>query len=206
MSTNLDIYKGVKTVFNKRISIAAWTDTYRPDAPLGEDGQSNLISRSDFKVLSRCKQSTEEVSTENDPEDAFDEKTLTRVRTENAMVTTRVTTYDMERQTILYLAIYNGVKDPMSDETIAAISSGKAVPFNSTNNPKVPVAMKEETFDDNKNLLFTKYSYGYVVATGTQTADGKISRPQIRYEIEASEHTQMIYAEHMLGLSQGDVA
>lgn len=205
MASNIDIYKGIKTVFNKRISIAPWTSEYKPDAPLSEDGQSNLIARADYQVLSRCKQSTDNVNTENDPEDAFDEKTLTRVRTENTMVTTRVSTFDMERQTALYIAIYNGVKDPMSQETIDAIASGKGVPFNSTNNPKVPVAMKEETFNDKKDLLFTKYSYGYIVATGQQTSDGKISRPQIQYEIEPSEHTQIVYAPAFLEAATADI-
>lgn len=192
----IDIYKGIKTVFNKRIWIAAWNDEYNPDTPLGEDGASPLLTREDFKLLSRCKQSNEEVATESDPEDAFDEKTLSRVRNENLMVTTRTTTYDMERTSVLYLNIYNGIKDPMSDETLAAIESGKPVQFMATNNPKVKVAMKEETFDDNKNLLFTKYSFGYLVATGTQTSDGKIVRPQIQYEIEASVHTQIVYSSY----------
>lgn len=198
MATGIDIFKGIKTVFNRRISIAPWTDEYNPNSPLSEDGQSNLIERTDYRILSRCKQATEDVATENDPEDAFDENTLTRVKTENTMVSTRTTTFDMERQTALYIGIYNGVNNPMSQETIDAIASGKGVPFNATNNPKVPVAMKDETFDDKKNLLFTKYSYGYVVATGSQTSDGKISRPQIQYELEPSVHTQMVYSPYFL--------
>lgn len=200
MVSEIDIYKGVKTVFNRRISIAPWTDTYKPDAELDVDGQSNLIAREDFKVLARCKQATDDVATEDDPEDAFDEKTLTRVKTQNTMVSTRTSTFDMERQTLLYLAIYSGVKDPMSEETLALIASGKGVPTNATNNPKVPVAFKDETYDDKQNLLFTQYSYGYLVATGSRTSDGKISRPQIQYEMESSKHTQTVYSEYFLSL------
>lgn len=201
MATNYSIYKGIKTVFNKVISVAPWgtTDsTLDPTAPLGEDGQSNLVTFDDWKTLSRCKQASEDVATESDPEDAFDELTHTRVKNENLMVSTRSVTYDMERQTILYTAIYNGIADPMSSSTLEAISSGKGVKINETNNPKVKVAMKEETYNDTNKLLFTKYSYGYLIATGTQTADGKISRPQIKFELEPSPHNQLVYAAGFL--------
>lgn len=201
MATNYNIYKGIKTVFNKVISIAPWgtpESTLDPTAPLSDDEQSNLVTFDGWKTLSRCKQASEDVATETDPEDAFDEVTHTRVKNENLMVSTRSVTYDMERQTILYTAIYNGIKDPMSEATLTAIASGKGVKINATNNPKVQVAMKEETYNDADRLLFTKYSYGYLIATGTQTADGKISRPQIKFELEPSNHNQIVYADGFL--------
>ena len=199
MSTDIDIYNPIKTPVNIALYVAPRTEVFYPS---NADVTGSLMARSeeDWKNLAMCKQATTEVQTENDQEDAFDAIAKKRVRAENPMVTSRRTTYDMERQTVLYSAIFNGIKDPMSDATLEALASGKGVQLGSTNDPKVPVCMKEIAYDDKQNTLWTKYIYGYLINTGNQTYDGKISRPQLQFEEESSVHNVILYSNFYLGI------
>ena len=199
----IDIFKPIKTPVNIAIYVAERTETY---APTNEEDSGSLIDRpeEDWKNLAMCKQATTDVSTENDEEDAFDAISKKRVRNENPMVTSRRMTYDMERQTPLYFALFNGVKNPMSAETLAALESGKGVQFGSTNDPKVPVCFKEVAYDDKQNELWSKYLYGNLINTGSQTYDGKISRPQLQFEEESSPHNKIVPSAFFLGTATGN--
>ena len=199
----IDIFRPIKTPINIALYVAPRTSVYDP---VSTADTASLLARpeEDWKNLAMCKQATTQVSTENDQEDAFDANAKKRVRNENPMVTTRLTSYDMERQTVLYSAIFNGIKDPMSDETLAALASGEGVQLGSTNDPKVAVCMKEMAYDDKQNLLWTKYLYGYLINTGNQTYDGKISRPQLQFEEESSVHNKIVYSNFYLGIEAGN--
>ena len=194
----IDIYRPIKTPVNIGIDVAPRTDVYDP---YNAEETGSLIARSaeDWKNLAMCKQATTEVATENDPEDAFDAVALKRVKVENPMVTTRTTTYDMERQTVLYSAIFNGVKDPMSEETLTALASGEGVQIGGTTDPKVAVCLRERAYDDKQHLLWTRYMYGYLINAGSQTYDGKLSRPQLQVEEESSIHNKIVYSPFYLG-------
>lgn len=194
----IDIFRPIKTVYNVALYGAEWTDTYRPD---NEDVTGDLSTRpaEDWHNFARCKTATTDVQTEEDPEDSYDATSLRRIRVPNTKVTTRRDTYEMERQTPLYSLMYNGVKNPFSSETLEALSSGKLLQIGGTNNPRVPICLKEETYDDEQNLLFTRYKYGYILTTGQQIADGKISRPTLTFEEEASKHSGIIYSDFYLG-------
>lgn len=200
----VDLYHPIKTPVNIGLYVAPRTDVF---TPTNSEESGSLIARpaEDWKNLAMCKQSTSEVSTENDQEDAFDAIALKRVRNDNPMVTTRRSTYDMERQTPLYFAIYNGVKDPMSDETLTALASGTGVQMGATNDPKVAICLMEKAYDDKQNLLWTRYAYGYLINAGSQTYDGKISRPQIQFEEEASPHNMIVPSSFFLGVETGTV-
>lgn len=199
----IDIYRPIKTPVNIALYVAPRTDVFSPN---NESEEARLSTRleSEWKNLAMCKQATTEVQTENDQEDAFDAIAKKRVRAENPMVTSRRTTYDMERQTVLYSAIFNGIKDPMSDATLTALASGEGVQLGSTNDPKIPVCLKEIAYDDKQNLLWEKYLYGYLINTGNQTYDGKISRPQLQFEEESSVHNVIVYSNFYLGIEAGN--
>jgi hypothetical protein len=199
----IDIYKPIKTPVNIALFVAPRTEAYDP-FNAEETGSLTARPEDDWKNLAMCKQATTEVQTENDQEDAFDAIAKKRVRAENPMVTSRRTTYDMERQTVLYSSIFNGIKDPMSDATLTALASGEGVQLGSTNDPKVPVCMKEIAYDDKQNMLWTKYLYGYLINTGNQTYDGKISRPQLQFEEESSIHNKIVYSNFYLGIEAGN--
>ena len=199
----IDIYRPIKTPVNIALYVAPRTEVYKPES-LEETASLEERPEEDWKNLAMCKQATTEVSTENDQEDAFDANAKKRVRNENPMVTSRRTTYDMERQTVLYAALFNGIKDPMSDETLAALASGKGVQLGSTNDPKVALCMKEMAYDDKQNLLWTKYNYGYLINAGNQTYDGKISRPQLQFEEESSKHNTIVFSAFYLGTETGN--
>lgn len=199
----IDMYKGIKTVFNIALYGAPWTGTYTPE---NTDPSAALESRpeSDWKNFARCRQATTDVQTEEDQEDSFDASAKRRIRVPNTKTTTRGQTYEMERQTIAYIAMFNGVKDPFSEETQTAIASGKGLQIASTTNPRVKMCLKEETYDDEQNLLFTRYQYGYMLTTGQQVSDGKISRPTLQFEEEASIHNTIVFSEYMKGLATPD--
>jgi hypothetical protein len=199
----IDIYRPIKTPVNIALYVAPRSEVYKPES-LEETASLEARPDEDWKNLAMCKQATTEVSTENDQEDAFDANAKKRVRNENPMVTSRRTTYDMERQTVLYAAIFNGIKNPMSEETLTALASGKGVQLGSTNDPKVALCMKEMAYDDKQNLLWTKYSYGYLINAGNQTYDGKISRPQLQFEEESSQHNTIVFSPFYLGTETGN--
>ena len=199
----IDIYRPIKTPVNIALYVAPRSEVYKPES-LEETASLEARPEDDWKNLAMCKQATTEVSTENDQEDAFDANAKKRVRNENPMVTSRRTTYDMERQTVLYAAIFNGIKNPMSEETLTALASGKGVQLGSTNDPKVALCMKEMAYDDKQNLLWTKYSYGYLINAGNQTYDGKISRPQLQFEEESSQHNTIVFSAFYLGTETGN--
>lgn len=196
----IDMYKGIKTVFNIALYGAPWTDTYYPE---NTSTEAALESRpeSDWKNFARCRQATTDVQTEDDQEDSFDAPSKRRVRAQNTKTTTRGQTYEMERQTLAYIAMFNGVKDPFSDETQTAIVSGQGLQIAGTNNPRVKMCLKEETYDDEQNLLFTRYQYGYMLSTGQQVSDGKLSRPTLQFEEEASVHNTLVFSEYMKSIA-----
>lgn len=196
----IDPYKAIKTVYNVALYGAEWTDTFKPD---NDDETGDLSTRpaEDWHNFARCKQATTDVQTEEDQEDSYDARAKKRVRIPNTKVTTRGQSYEMERQTLLYSLMFNGVKNPFSAETLQAVQEGKVLQLGGTSNPRVPICLKEETYDDEQNLLFTRYQYGYIITTGQQVSDGKISRPTITFEEEPSKHNGIVYSDYMMSLA-----
>ena len=194
----IDLYRPIKTVYNIALYGAPWTEVYNPE---NTEASGNLADRpeEDWNHFARCKSGTADVKTAEDPEDSFDGNAKRRIIVPNTKVTTRGQSYEMERQTLLYSLMFNGVAEPFSEATIAAIESGKGVQIGSTNNPRVQICLKEETYDDEQHLLFTRYQYGYLISTGQQTSDGKLSRPTLMFEEEASSNSAIVYAPYFLG-------
>lgn len=199
----VDLHKPIKTVFNIALYGAMWTDTYYPENTAPSAALENR-PETDWKNFARCRQSTTDVQTEEDQEDSFDAKAKRRVRVPNTKTTVRGQSYEMERQTLAYIAMYNGVKNPFSEETQAAIESGKGLQIAGTTNPRVKMCLKEETYDDEQNLLFTRYQYGYMLTTGQQVSNGKLSRPTLQFEEEASMYNTLVFSEYMKGLATPD--
>lgn len=195
----IDLYKAIKTVYNVALYGAEWTDTYKPD---NADLTGDLSTRADedWHNFARCKQATTDVQTEEDQEDSYDAVAKKRMRVPNTKVTTRGQSYEMERQTLLYTLMFNGVKNPFSAETIEAVSNGKVMQLGGTSNPRVPICLKEETYDDEQNLLFTRFQYGYIITTGQQVSDGKISRPTLTFEEEPSPHNGILFSDYYKSL------
>ena len=199
--SEVDIFRPIKTPFNIALYGAPWTEVYNPD---NLESSADLILRdeADWQNFARCRSGTTDVQTEDDQEDSYDANAKKRIRTPNTKVTTRGQSYEMERQTVLYTAMFNGVKDPLSPETVAAIASGQGVQIGGTTNPRIKICLKEETYDDEQNLLFTRYQYGYLISTGQQVSDGKISRPTLTFEEEASKYNTIVFAPFYLGTSE----
>ena len=194
----IDLYRPIKTVYNIALYGAPWTEVYTPENT-ESSGKLDARPEEDWHHFARCKSATTDTQTEEDQEDAFDGNAKRRIRVPNTKVTTRGQSYEMERQTLLYSLMFNGVAEPFSEATMTALESGQGLQIGSTNNPRVQICLKEETYDDEQHLLFTRYQYGYLISTGQQTSDGKLSRPTLTFEEEASINSAIVYAPYFLG-------
>lgn len=188
--SKLNAFLPRKIVGNMAIYLIPQTAIFSPDNA-DETASLKSVSEEEWQNVARCRTATYEVATENDEEDSFDAVTKTRVKMENASISARKWTFELERYTVAYDAMYQGVKDPLSPETQELLSAGGSVPIYASNNPYIPVGMKLEMYDGEQNLLKTMYTYGNVRCDGNQTFDGKIIRPTLTLEVETSPHNVM---------------
>lgn len=185
--SQLNAFLPRKIVGNMAIYLIPQSAVYTPDSA-DETAALTSVPEEEWQNVARCRTATYEVSTENDEEDSFDAVTKTRVKQENASVSQRRWTFELERYTVAYDAMYQGVANPLSPETQELLSAGGEVPIYASNNPYIPVGMKLEMYDGEQHLLKTMYMYGNVRCDGNQTFDGKILRPTLTMEVEASPH------------------
>ena len=197
------MFRGIKTPVNIRLDVSPREESESDVSDLPE-GQLEAADETRWHNLAMCRQATTEVATENDEEDAFDAIAKKRVRNENPQVTTRRTTYDMERQTVLYVALYNGIKEPFSETTLSLLKTGGAVQMGGTSDPKMPLAFREVAYDDKQHILWRKYFYGVLINAGSQTYDGKISRPQLQVEEESSQANVIKFSTYYVTGVPGD--
>lgn len=198
--SNLDVYLPRKISANMALHITPQTETLYPGNTLG--GDLTELQDTEWHNLARCKTAQFEQETDTDQEDAFDWETKTRVRQDNASVIGRRWTFDLERYTVLFDAMYQGVRDPFSAETQTALSAGGKASIYATNDPYLPVAMKLEYYDKNGSLLKTQYMYGNLMCNGSQAFDGKILRPQVVFEVEASVHNVLVNEVALTGQTE----
>ena len=203
-TTEIDfMFRAIKTPVNIRLDVSPRTEDESNISSVPE-GQLEGGDKSRWHNLAMCRQATTEVATENDEEEGYDAIAKKRIRNENPQVTTRRTTYDMERQTVLYAALYNGIKEPFSDTTLSYLQSGTAVPMGGTSDPKMPLAFREVAYDDKQHILWRKYFYGVLINAGSQTYDGKISRPQLQVEEESSPANVIKFSTYYVTGVPGD--
>lgn len=185
--SQLNAFLPRKIVGNMGIWLIPQSAVYSPDST-DETAALTSVPDEEWQNVARCRTATYEVATENDEEDSYDAITKTRVKQENASVTARKWTFELERYTVAFDAMYQGVKDPLAPETQELLSAGGSVPIYASNNPYLPVGLKLAMYDGEQNLLKTMYMYGNVRCDGNQQFDGKIIRPTLTFEVEASPH------------------
>ena len=188
--TELKAFLPRKIVGNMAIYLIPQTPVFSPDNA-DETASLKTVAEEEWQNIARCKTATYEVATQNDEEDSFDAATKTRIRMENASVTARKWTFELERYTVAFDAMYQGVKNPLSPETLEQLGAGGEVQIYASNNPYLPVALKLVMYDGEGNELKTMFMYGNVRCDGNQTFDGKIIRPTLTFEVEASPHNTM---------------
>lgn len=194
----IDAFLPQKIVGNMAIYVVAQSETLNPK---NEDATADLSSIPDgeWKNLAACKQATFKPDTEDDAEDHFDAVTKTRVKASNTQITGRSWTFQLERYAPVFEAMYQGVKNPLSDATLEAMGSGQPVEIYATNTPYLPVGMKLCMYDGNGSLLKTQYMYGDLRCDGDQTFEGKILRPQAVFEVAASAHNKAVFESALVG-------
>lgn len=196
--SQLDAFLPRKIVGNMGIWVIPQSEEYSPSS---EAGDLTVVSDTEWQNVARCRVATYEVTTENDEEDSFDAKTKTRVKMENAQVSARRWQLELERYTVAFDAMYQGVANPLSPETQEKLSAGAEVPvpIYASNNPYIPVGVKICMYDGEQNLLKTMYFYANARCDGNQQFDGKIIRPTLVLEVETSTHNCMTLSAAFTG-------
>lgn len=133
--------------------------------------------------------------TEDDPENHFDDLTLTRVQRQNTTVTGRTYALSLESTNARIEAMIAGVPNPLTTD----LSNGVEVPLFTNNDPYIDAGFRLRVYDKRKGLIQTAYFYGSIRADGEKQYNGKIQRPQLTLEVAASVHNKTIFTEVVAG-------
>lgn len=133
--------------------------------------------------------------TEDDPENHFDDLTLTRVQRQNTAVVGRSYALQLERTNAVIEAMIAGVKNPLN----ADLTAGVEVDVFANNDPYIDAGFKLSVYDKRKGLLQTFYFYGAVRADGEKVYNGKLQRPQLTIEVMSSVHNKLVLTEAVTG-------
>lgn len=178
-------FKPVKVAGSLAIWLVPQSDTLNPESA-EETADLSTVEDAEWRNIANCKSTTYTQETEDDEEDNFDAVTKTRIRKSNTTITGRTYEFELERYSLFFEALMNGVKDPLSEATATALGAGQKVQIFASNEPNVPVGVKLEMYDKSGNLQWTKYFYADVKADGEMTFDGKILRPKLTAEVTSS--------------------
>lgn len=133
--------------------------------------------------------------TEDDPENHFDDLTLTRVQRQNTTVTGRTYALSLESTNARIEAMIAGVPNPLTTD----LSKGVEVPLFANNDPYIDAGFRLRVYDKRKGLIQTAYFYGSIRADGEKQYNGKIQRPQLTLEVVASVHNKTVFTEVVAG-------
>ena len=133
--------------------------------------------------------------TEDDPENHFDDLTLTRVQRQNTTVIGRTYALSLESTNARIEAMIAGVPNPLT----ADLSNGVEVPLFTNNDPYIDAGFRLRVYDKRKGLIQTAYFYGSIRADGEKQYNGKLQRPQLTLEVSASVHNKTIFTEVVAG-------
>lgn len=129
--------------------------------------------------------------TEDDPENHFDDLALTRVQRQNTTVTGRTYSLSLESTNARIEAIIAGVPNALT----ADLSAGVEVDAFANNNPYIDAGFCLKAYDKKRGLIQTTYFYGSVRADGEKNYNGKLQRPRLTIEVQASVHNKTIFTE-----------
>lgn len=150
-----------------------------------EEADLSKVEETTWVNLARCKQMQFNQDRQADEEDSYDANTLTRVKVKNETVVGNSYTADMERTSLLFDAMSYGVPNPFSEEAADLVASGKPFRIHATNKTSVPVGVRMREYDGNR-LMCTRWFYADASAEAGKTFDGKIVRPKLKLDVQAS--------------------
>lgn len=151
-----------------------------------ESADLSKVEPSLWKNIAASKSMKLTQDTEDDEENYFDSFTHTWVKRANTSITGRKFEFELEKYSMLFEAVYKGVANPLSEETMAKMGAGESLPIFRSNDPYIPVGVKIEQWDKRENKLTTMFFYGDIKADGELSMDGKILRPKLTLEVSAS--------------------
>lgn len=177
-----------KIVPQSAIYVIPQDSTFYPENT-SDEADLSKVEEQQWKNIGAIKTLTYNQETEDDESIFFDAIAHQHVKEKNTQISTRTWEIEVERYTLFYEALLHGAKDPLSEETVAKMSSGCAgLPIFQSNDPNVPVGVKMEIWDLSQNKLLTRYFYAYLKASGELSHDStKILRPKLTLELQASK-------------------
>lgn len=174
-------------------------ETYRHDNPDEAASLKDAPEEKWLRLFPNIIEGTMQQQTEDDPENHFDDLTLTRVQRQNTSVTGRTYALSLESTNARLEAMIAGVPNPLT----ADLTNGVEVSLFANNDPYIDAGFRLRVYDKKKGLVQTMYFYGYVRADGEKVYNGKLQRPQLTLEVAASVHNKTIFTEVVAGSSAG---
>lgn len=191
----LDKFKALKITGDITIQMLPVNETFRHDntdaAASLKDADEGLWVRGFPDII----EATFSQQTEDDPENHFDDLTLTRVQRQNTTVTGRTYTLSLESTNPVIEMIIAGVPNALT----ADLTAGVEVDAFKNNDPYIHAGFKLSVYDKRKGLLQTTYFYGAVRADGEKVYNGKLQRPQLTIEVDASVHNKTLFTTAIAG-------
>lgn len=169
--------------------------TFRHDNPADEASLKDAAEDKWLRLFPNIIEGTMSQQTEDDPENHFDDLTLTRVQRQNTTVTGRTYTLSLESTNARIEAMIAGVPEPLTTD----LSKGVEVPLFANNDPYIDAGFRLRVYDKRKGLIQTAYFYGSIRADGEKQYNGKIQRPQLTLEVRASVHNKTLFTEVVAG-------
>lgn len=194
-------WKPLKIKASSTLYVIPQDGTFYPENT-DEGGDLSLVEAGKWKNVAAIKSLSYSQETEDDEEDHFDAATHTRVKNKNTIITARTYEAELERHTLVYEAIQHGVANPLSDETIEKMGEGESLPVFQSSDPNIPVGVKMELWDGNQNKYLTRYFYANLKADGEMSLDGKILRPKVTLEVQASVHNVQLNTAAFTGQTE----
>ena len=183
----IDIYKKKVTALNATLSIIEQDSTFYPE---NTDAAANLkeVPEEDWHKLANVNTVTIRQETEDDLVEYYDADTHTRVEDKNTFIKNRYMDFNVVNHPVLFNAVYLGIPNPTGEAAAAAMSAGSEEGFQlfASTDPKIPVGLRVQIFDNKSNLQQTLYFYGQLLATGDMELNGKISQPTVQFEVKQS--------------------
>ena len=173
-----------KVALNLAIDVIPVDATHYPENT-AEEADLSKVEDTMWINLARCKQMQFNQELQSDEEDSYDANTRTRVKVKNETVIGNNYTADMERTSLLFDAMAYGVPNPFSEEAAAQVASGKPFRIHATNKTSTPVGVRMREYDGEK-LMCTRWFYAEASAEAGKTFDGKIVRPKLKLDVQAS--------------------
>lgn len=184
--STVDPFYASRYTGNVALYLAPQDSTHYPE---GDATSAKLSTITDWKNIARVATAEAGFDTDTDPENNWNAAAGARVVKNHQYVTARYWTVNVERDSPFVNALFNGVRNPFSAESTAAMGAGQSLPIYLSTKP-VPVCVKLEIRDLDNTLMQTLYFYADLTPNGSRTYDDKSLKASVRLDVTSSEFSE----------------